>query len=319
MPTLKSLFVLLLLPVVGMMSLRLLGEPAPRTLLSPQPVQAAAQVVTLPMPVRAPLYDLAPGQWRCEFYANRDLMGAPAFTQTLPVAQATQPTLNLNWGLKRPSGLIPADNFSARCRSRWQMLLLSIYTLRVVANDGVRLLVDDVLVLDGWHNGQQTEVVHVPLQAGPHEVAVEYFEATGAAKLALNMQEGCDAWTGRYYPNSNFGDVPMLIDCNGAAQGPLGFDMNDGFPRFMNGVDVFSVWWEQNVRFAARGTYQFQIDADDGAEVYIGDQRVYARLNDSIGRDTFVADVGTGVHQIQVRYADRGGAARFSMSWERVG
>src|SRR4029079_18202386 len=110
-------------------------------------------------------------------------------------------------------------------------------------------------------------------------------------------------WTGRYYPTPNFEGVPALIDCDGEAQGPLAFDVGDGFPKFMNGAETFSVLWEQNLRFAQTGNYPFQLEAYDGAEVYIGTERVYSRLADSIGLDTFTAHVTAGRHLVQVRYA----------------
>jgi hypothetical protein len=60
------------------------------------------------------------------------------------------------------------------------------YTLRVISDDGVRVYVDDSLVLEDWsvHGSQLREA---PLSAGRHRLRVEYFQGDGWAELSLDV------------------------------------------------------------------------------------------------------------------------------------
>lgn len=56
------------------------------------------------------------------------------------------------------------------------------YTFYIESDDGMRLWVDEVLLIDEWQNqpATQYEAVHT-LTAGEHEVKVEYYESTGGS------------------------------------------------------------------------------------------------------------------------------------------
>ena len=62
----------------------------------------------------------------------------------------------------------------------------SEYTLRVISDDGVRVYVDDSLVIDDWsvHGSQVREA---PLSPGRHRLRVEYFQGDGWAELSLEI------------------------------------------------------------------------------------------------------------------------------------
>ena len=87
-------------------------------------------------------------------------------------------------GSGAPAPGLPPDNFSARWL-RNASFASGTYAFCVRADDGVRLWVDDVLVLDEWHisNGDLTLCRDYPLGYGLHAVRVEYFEATGNALI----------------------------------------------------------------------------------------------------------------------------------------
>jgi hypothetical protein len=98
--------------------------------------------------------------------------------------------LSFNWtGTSPAPGLINQYNFSAR----WSRVFHQNYgTYRVTAtsDDGVRIWIDGVLVIDGWGIHPATTYVRdVILYTGNHTWTVEYFQAEGEALLQVHSQK----------------------------------------------------------------------------------------------------------------------------------
>jgi DNA-binding beta-propeller fold protein YncE len=120
-----------------------------------------------------------PAAWRGEYFGNRWLA-------EVPVLIRQDPAIDFTWGNGSPGGGVPADGFSVR----WQRTVwfeAGIYRLTVQVDDGVRLWIDDRLVIEEWRDPQAATVsVHRALSAGYHQVRLEYYEATGAAQVHLS-------------------------------------------------------------------------------------------------------------------------------------
>jgi hypothetical protein len=116
-----------------------------------------------------------------EYFANITLAGAPVLCRD-------DASVNFNWGSGSPSPSIPADNFSARW-SRTVTFSAGTYSFTVGSDDGSRLYIDGNLVIDRWvAQAYRTRTVQVALSAGPHEIRLEYFEATGSARVTLSWR-----------------------------------------------------------------------------------------------------------------------------------
>lgn len=63
------------------------------------------------------------------------------------------------------------------------------YELVTISDDGLRVWVDDRLVIDRWDIHGST-VDRVPLSAGRHRIRLEYFESTGWAELKVWIRKG---------------------------------------------------------------------------------------------------------------------------------
>jgi hypothetical protein len=63
------------------------------------------------------------------------------------------------------------------------------YTLRTLSDDGIRVWVDNGLVIDNWGR-HGTEVDYAPLQGGRHAVRVQYFQVDGWTELRLEILRG---------------------------------------------------------------------------------------------------------------------------------
>lgn len=101
--------------------------------------------------------------------------------------------LNKNWGTGVPtdgSGQpilgIPADNFSARLSTTTD-IAGGLYEFIIVADDGVRLYINNDLVIDDFGvTGLKQRSAIVNLTGGSYNIVVEYVEFTGEAVLQVN-------------------------------------------------------------------------------------------------------------------------------------
>jgi hypothetical protein len=79
---------------------------------------------------------------------------------------------------------VPSDNFSA-VWTRSVEFGGGRYTFSTHSDDGVRLYVDDRLVIDSWRPMRGYRSGTLNLSEGTHTVRLEYFERTGAARVRL--------------------------------------------------------------------------------------------------------------------------------------
>lgn len=112
------------------------------------------------------------------YYSNRDLSG-PAVTRT-------DAAIDFNWQWDSPHPAVPADDFSVR----WEFDLhagdAGVYRFQVRTDDGVRLWVNDVLIVDQWHDMVATTYYGViTLSPGAYPVRMEYYEHRGRAFAQL--------------------------------------------------------------------------------------------------------------------------------------
>ncbi|MBD8028604.1 glucosaminidase domain-containing protein [Ureibacillus sp. Re31] len=122
-------------------------------------------------------------RWYGLAFPNKDFTGSPVLLGYQPQI----PELNFNWQGGSPSELIPNDNFSALYQ-RYIETNSGNYQLDVTANDGVRVYIDNKLVLDEWGNRSKgTWSKTINLSSGKHHVLVKYFEGTGVAELSVKL------------------------------------------------------------------------------------------------------------------------------------
>lgn len=132
-------------------------------------------------PVSQPIYTgVYTGGWTAQYYTNTILAGNPGL-----ITSESSPTHY--WGSGSPGGAIPADNFSARWSSMYY-LESGNYQISVKADDGVRLYVDGMLMLNEWHPASGiTYSVNLNLGAAQHSFIIEYHEAGGDAYLDYSL------------------------------------------------------------------------------------------------------------------------------------
>jgi hypothetical protein len=60
------------------------------------------------------------------------------------------------------------------------------YVLRTISDDGIRVFVDEQLVIDDW-SVHESRVHEAPLAAGKHRIRVEYFQGDGWTELRTEI------------------------------------------------------------------------------------------------------------------------------------
>jgi beta-glucosidase len=117
---------------------------------------------------------------KAEYFDNKDLQGSP-------VATRTDAQVNFDWYTNAPVPQLPTDKFSARWTGYFVPPASGTYQLGARADDAVRVLLDDKLLVENWHDGSaKTFTKAVELEAGrAYKIRVEYYDnyANATAKL----------------------------------------------------------------------------------------------------------------------------------------
>jgi uncharacterized protein YraI len=149
------------------------------------PMNALPPVLPTPSaPWSSPVPDLpvVKGQWRVQFFNNTDLGGSPAAAMYQP--RGVYP-LDMNWGLGAPVPGVGADFWSARYEGRFHFAYGN-YDFFAVSDDGVRVYIDDILLINSWFDGYNDRSNRFDkVDAGWHTLRVEFYERTGNANLRV--------------------------------------------------------------------------------------------------------------------------------------
>ena len=106
---------------------------------------------------------------------------------TVPTLTRIDPTVNFSWGTSAPAAGVAATTFSVRWTGGLVPRLSEMHTFTVTADDGVRLWVNDELIVTNWVNQDAKPVSgQIALRAGVAvPITLEYFQNTGAASVRL--------------------------------------------------------------------------------------------------------------------------------------
>jgi hypothetical protein len=120
--------------------------------------------------------------WRGEYFNNTLLIGEPDLVRQ-------DPAINFNWGFASPDELyLPRSAFSVRWTGTLE-LPAGNYRFTTSTDDGVRLWVNDQLIINKWRN--QAELAfsaEIELPAGRIPVKMEYFNAENQATAHLSWE-----------------------------------------------------------------------------------------------------------------------------------
>jgi len=282
---------------------------------APTPVPPVA-----PTPAPVPL----PGPWQGEYFNNRDLAGSPAMVRT-------DSTIDFDWRWEAPAAGIKRDDFSVRWSGSFPFEG-GRYRFSTTTDDGVRLYVDDQLIVNAWRPMRGTRMGYTTLPAGNHAVRVEYFERVQAAMARVTWQRVGAApaprptptpvapgdrgaggpWDAVYYANVNLSGSPALT----RQDATLDFNWGWGSPAPAIPADNFSAAWTRSVEFDG-GRYTFTTTSDDGVRLYVDGQRVIDSWRPMRGARSATLSLSGGAHTVRLEYFERTGVALVRLNWRR--
>ncbi len=117
-----------------------------------------------------------------EYFQNTTLSGIPFLTQL-------EPDINHNWGNAGPTDTV-VDTFSARWTADLEILFADTYTFIASSDDGVRLWLNGVQLVNDWVDRGTTDSYSPPqqLEPGIYSLVMEYYENGGGAVAQLSWQ-----------------------------------------------------------------------------------------------------------------------------------
>jgi hypothetical protein len=246
--------------------------------------------------------------WRGEYFANQTLSGPPTYVRT-------DLGIDFDWDDASPEGGIPRDHFSARW-TRTLYFFAGRYRFFGRVDDGVRLTIDGVRVVDAWRDQAGTDYGATrDLTAGNHTIVLEYYENVGKAVITLDWQPVSAGqmadWRGEYFNNANLAGAPLFVR-NDAA---LNFRWGYGSPDSRLPVDNFSARWMRLVSFEG-GRYAFTVRSDDGFRLFVDNRIILNEWHDASDSPyTMPINLSAGVHVIMLEYFERTANAQIELSW----
>lgn len=98
--------------------------------------------------------------------------------------------IDFEWRWSAPLPRFPNDDFSVRWTGWLRIPQTAPWTVSTVANDGIRVWIDEVPVIDDWkRNEGSLQRATLPLRAGWHRVRIEYFEYRRFAGLTFDVRK----------------------------------------------------------------------------------------------------------------------------------
>ncbi|MGD9375461.1 MAG: PA14 domain-containing protein, partial [Anaerolineae bacterium] len=170
-----------MLALLGLGLLVALASPVPNLVADEAPLaleSARALTYTSYLPLIS--HPRTVNTWYAEYYSNVSLSGEPVRT-------AKEARVDYDWGSGAPAGL-PANEFSARWIGDWNFER-GQYTFFVLADDGIRLWLDDQLLIDDWLAGRTEHAQSVFVASeGLHQLKLEYFEESQRAAIWIHWR-----------------------------------------------------------------------------------------------------------------------------------
>jgi YVTN family beta-propeller protein len=134
--------------------------------------QIGAEESTAPMPAANGLTG--------RYFTNATLSGTPVLLRSEAV--------NFNWATGSPGAGVAADNFSVRWTGEVRPTTTGSYRFRTRSDDGVRLWVNGVLMINNWtlHSATDNTTATIKLTANTrYSIKMEYYEQGGSAVATL--------------------------------------------------------------------------------------------------------------------------------------
>jgi hypothetical protein len=236
---------------------------------------------------------------------------------------------------------INADNFSARWTGQVLAPKSEYFTFYTQSNDGVRLWVNGVKLVDNWTNhsvvensgglwltaGQRYSITMEYYDSSGEAVARLLWSAPGLAKATIPQSQLFPSTSNTTpTPTPSTGDGLMAVYFNNAdltgttatrIDRTVNFDWGTSAPISNIASDSFSVRWTGMIQPQHTQTYTFYAQTDDGVRLWINNQLIINRwVDQGTTESTGTISLSAGVkYSIKMEYYDGWGGAVARLYW----
>jgi glucose/arabinose dehydrogenase len=273
------------------------------------------------------------------YWDNMDLTG--------PTITRVDPNVDFDWGTGSPDPALGVNTFSARWTGQIQPEVSGLHTFYTQSDDGVRLWINGVLVVDNWTDHPITENTGtISLTAGQrYAIRMEFYEnagdavarllwsAPGLAKEAVPTSQlfpdatqpsppppppppSGSGLSATYWDNMDLtGPTVTRVDPN------VDFDWGTGSPDPSIGVNTFSARWTGQIQPEVSGLHTFYTWSDDGVRLWINGVLVIDNWTDhAISENTGTINLTAGQqYTIRMEFYENAGDAVARLLWSAPG
>ena len=272
-----------------------------------------------------------------EYYTNSP--AAAGFPASSTLVQLDN-NINFNWGNGSPATVISNDVFKVRWTGKLQPLTDDTYTIYITASDGVRLWINNNLLIDKWTDKTiTTHTATIALQkANEYEIKIEYYSNSNPASCILQWSAAgickqiipasqlfataatCSS-DGKGLLAEYFSNIVIADAFPGTAtvtkiEPTINFDWGAASPAGISN-DLFKARFTGYVQSLDSGAYTFSVTADDGIRLWVNNQLLIDKWIDQ-GTTEYSASITlpkcTKV-SIRIEYYENGGDAVCKLQW----
>ncbi len=271
------------------------------------------------------------------YFNSVDLTGTPV--------TRTDPNIDFDWGDGSPAAGIGINNFSVRWTGQVTPKVSGTQTFYTQSDDGVRLWVNGVLLIDNWTDHGPTENSGtINLTAGQrYDLKMEFYEHSNGAVARLSWSAAGVAKevvpTSQLFPS---GATPPPPPPNPSTPGlaasyfngmaltgtpvtrvdpNLDFDWDTGSPAAGIGTNNFSARWMGKVTPKVTGTHTFYTQSDDGIRLWVNGILLVDNWTDhppTENSNTLFLNAGQA-YDLKVEYYENIGGAVAKLLWSAPG
>jgi hypothetical protein len=254
------------------------------------------------------------------YFDNRDFTGS--------TLSRTEPRIDIDFGTGRPSPNLGADQFSVRWTGRVLADRSGTYRFYTQTDDGARLWVDGVPLVDDWtDHGVVENSGTIALSAGRHDLRMEFYDNGGSALARL-------LWSSASTPKAVVpadhlsrpraglrGEYFVGITLTGPARirpdPTVNFNWGNGFADPNVGAELISVRWTGRVTPRDSQTYRFYTNCDDGSRLWVDNVLLVDNWVDQgpIERSGTITLTAGVPYDLRLEYYNRGGGALAQLLW----
>ena len=241
----------------------------------------------------------------------------------------TDSRIDFDFGAGPPSANLGADQFAVRWSGQVLADRTEAYTFYTQTDDGVRLWVNGVQLVNDWtDHGIVENRGTINLVAGrKYDLVMEYYDNGGGAFArllwsSLGTPKAVIPADHLFQPRGGLtGDYFAGITLTGPAHtrndGTVNFNWGNGFGDPNVGSQLFSVRWTGSLTPAVSQTYRIYANSDDGVRLWVNNVLLVDNWTDHGPTESSgMIALSAGVrYDIRMEYYQRAGSALVQLLW----